>query len=181
MVNSELWDFDFVKWEMLSASEFPSLLLRLINDCSKKEATRLSERIEEILFRFPERILLDAAYPATICMVSALMRPDTRSIQVVTEILIEISCCESPAENSDLHSLCMREICRGVPMYFYYLQNSTPYDLSTFSGILNACSVHDNSIASRLINYLNVIKSDKKFEDNLPLIQATIDDVISSQ
>jgi hypothetical protein len=166
-----MWEQNRYDWGSLrsseSASRIPEAIFQLQHAITEEEADRAYWRIDnEVIV---QGALYEAALPTIMCLVSALVECTDTARPKIIELLFQLGNGEPHSSeialgNTELDSLCRREVCRGMPLFFAAIEKSSPDWLDLCVDILIICADEDSSLMPRIAWYLRRVLSQDIYE-----------------
>jgi hypothetical protein len=151
------WEAERYDWSALRASGsargVPDAIRALQMAASEQEAERAYWRIDNTVV--VQGALFEAALPTAACVVGVLPRCSEAARSWVLELLVQIGAgepapSEVEAQNVDLQKLCVRELARGVALYFDLLENGDDTLRASCVDLLGICAREDTSLSVRV-------------------------------
>jgi hypothetical protein len=161
------WEVERYDWSALRASGsargVPDAIRALQVAASEQEAERAYWRIDNTVV--VQGALFEAALPTAACVVGVLPRCSEAARSWVLELLVQLGGGEpAPSEvqvgNVDLQKLCVRELARGVALYFDLLENDDDALRASCVDLLGICAREDASLRIRVCWYLERLISE---------------------
>ncbi|WP_143254205.1 hypothetical protein [Amycolatopsis keratiniphila] len=174
------YEWTAIRGLYVNGSALPGAIEDLYSATVRSDAELAVRRIEEVCPLDSE--LSEASVALASCLVNAIWGRPECSLDLIVGILSDIAAglgedCDGD-DLSEIHARCLREICRGFPMYVELLESHYVPDVRTACvDLISACGLFDKSLTGRAIWFLEASKKLKGMEGFHSLIDSSIDDL----
>ncbi|WP_322067247.1 hypothetical protein [Burkholderia ubonensis] len=177
------WDLDRFNWPEYStangsAADVPAAIIGLGSAKSEDEADDFYWKIDNVVIL--QGSLYPSALPTIPCEIDAIQDATEVSRTRLLEILAQIglaSVKEDGHPDEDFRLACLCEISRGVSLYFHFIESENVDEVLNCIDLVSICAIHDRSLSSRAIWFLNKISAARPGEGGGELIGNWIDDI----
>lgn len=152
------WELDRHNWPNLrcqdgDASHIPAALADLVNALSSEDVKRAYWRIDNYVI--VQGALYEAAVPTASCLVAVMPRCTSAALTWALELMVQLGNGETAPEekqiaSNDLRAECIRELLRGVGMYFDILQHGNDEQSLHCVDLLGLCAIEDTTLRARV-------------------------------
>lgn len=178
------WECDRHDWThlraMVNARLIPHALERFQTCANEQEADRAYWMIDNNAI--VQGSLYEAALPATTCLVIALANASSVARPKILELLQQLgSGRPDPSEmaigNDQLQQACLRELSKGLALYFSILESGVQDERILCIDLLGLCATSDSSLNEQVIWYYEKTKAMQPGESINRLIDGWINEL----
>ncbi|WP_157659581.1 hypothetical protein [Burkholderia ubonensis] len=177
------WDLDRFNCAEYSAAngraaDVPAAIIGLGSAKSEDEADDFYWKIDNVVIL--QGSLYSSGLPTIPCVIDAIQGATDVSRTRLLEILAQIglaSVKEDGHPDEDFRLACLCEISRGVSLYFHFIESENMDEVLNCIDLISICAIHDGSLKSRAIRFLNKVSAARSGEGGGELIENWTNDI----